>query len=555
VLSASLAAAPLAQCELGQWAAPDGNPGDAYGTFVSVHEGVALVGAPDADEGASDVGSVYVYERFGDSWLFQTELVASDGAAGDNFGRVDVCGDVAVVGAPGDDDMGPSSGSVYVYERDASRWTQVAKLTAPDGSVGDWFGSAVSVNEDTIAVGAPFDDDLGFSSGAVYLFERVGGTWVEGPKLLASDGGSFDTFGSALDYVDDRLVVGAPKDDGGCSADVFCDSGSAYFFQRVGGTWFQTAKLTASDASSGDGFGTSVAIDENDLSGQHLVAVGAPFDDDACDWDNLCNSGAVYVFRVQGTGTLSETAKLVADDAGAYHELGGTVSMEDAHVVAGAANWGNSGSGGTAIGHGAAYVFAGSSGWAQTKRIRPDTTTPGDSFGQVAFHRGNAVIGAMGDDPMGPGSGSSYLFRIPLGTGISGCPLEVSVSKGGGQLLTMSAGPERAGRIYVVMGSYTGTSPGIPGDGVAFALGLNVPLNPDLYMDLSLLRMNLDGFIDTLGFLDGDGQGLAGIVIPTGTNPAVAGIVLHHAFVTLDLSGPSAIVDWASNAEPMVLVP
>jgi hypothetical protein len=46
-----------------------------------------------------------------------------------------------------------------VFTRDmagdlASGWTQVAKLTAGDGAAGDYFGSSVSIDGDTIVIGA-----------------------------------------------------------------------------------------------------------------------------------------------------------------------------------------------------------------------------------------------------------------------------------------------------------------------------------------------------------------------------------------------------------------
>ena len=57
-------------------------------------------------------------------------------AEGDEFGRsVSIDGDTVVIGARNDDDDGTDSGSAYVFTRDtvgdlASSWTQVAKLTA-----------------------------------------------------------------------------------------------------------------------------------------------------------------------------------------------------------------------------------------------------------------------------------------------------------------------------------------------------------------------------------------------------------------------------------------
>ena len=82
-----------------------------------------------------------------------------------------------VVGARRDDDKGSNSGSCYVFTRDtagdlASGWTQVAKLTADDGAASDVFGISVSIDGDTVVVGARADDDKGSQSGSAYVFTR-----------------------------------------------------------------------------------------------------------------------------------------------------------------------------------------------------------------------------------------------------------------------------------------------------------------------------------------------------------------------------------------------
>ena len=88
-------------------------------------------------------------------------------------------GDTMVIGAFGDDDKGINSGSAYVFTRDTpgdltSGWTQVAKLTAgTDGAADDYFGYSVSIDGDTMVIGAYLDDDKGSNSGSAYVFTRT----------------------------------------------------------------------------------------------------------------------------------------------------------------------------------------------------------------------------------------------------------------------------------------------------------------------------------------------------------------------------------------------
>ena len=91
------------------------------------------------------------------------KLLAEDGAADDHFGyKVAISGDTAVIGAERDGDAGPYSGSAYVYTSDGTAWTQQAKFAALDASAGDYFGSAVAIEGDTIVVGA-YQDNAGAS--------------------------------------------------------------------------------------------------------------------------------------------------------------------------------------------------------------------------------------------------------------------------------------------------------------------------------------------------------------------------------------------------------
>jgi len=210
------------------------------------------------------------------------KLVASDGYSGDEFGHsVAISGNYAIVGAYHDDDDGESSGSAYIFERSGSGWVEQAKLTASDGTAGDWFGYSVAISGDYAIVGAFFDDAKGSSSGSAYIFERSSSGWVEQAKLTASDGYQSDYFGRSVAINGDYAIVGAYYDDdnGSCS-------GSAYIFERSGSGWVEQAKLTASDGYNYDYFGYSVA-----LSGNYAI-FGAYGDDDDGSY-----SGSAYVFE------------------------------------------------------------------------------------------------------------------------------------------------------------------------------------------------------------------------------------------------------------------
>ncbi len=308
--------------------ASDAAAGDNFGTSVSISGDTIVVGALGDDDNGSASGSAYVFDRDEggvSNWGEVKKLTAGDGAATDTFGRsVSVSGDTVVVGANQDDDAGADSGSAYVFGRDQGgldNWGQVKKLTADDAASGDKFGVSVSIDMDTVVVGANGD------AGRAYVFGRDQGgvgNWGQVKKLVASDAAGGDQFGLSVAVDGDTALIGSPFDD-----DAGPISGSAYFFERdQGGTdnWGELTKVTAVDAAAFDGFGTSVGLSGN------AAVIGAFRDDDGFD-----RAGSSYVYRPSVSGTTwNHQTKLHASDAGLNDEFGTTAALSGATVVVGA---------------------------------------------------------------------------------------------------------------------------------------------------------------------------------------------------------------------------
>jgi hypothetical protein len=156
----------------------------------------------------------------------------------------------ALIGASEDDDLGPSSGSAYVFIRDLATWTQEAKLLPADGSAYDNFGNAVALTDSFAVVAAQLDDQVAANAGAVCIFSRTGDNWIETARIVADDGAEEDHFGSSVSLAGDLLVVGCSLDD-----DRGVNAGSAYVFRRTGDLWAQEAKLLAVDGETDDNSG------------------------------------------------------------------------------------------------------------------------------------------------------------------------------------------------------------------------------------------------------------------------------------------------------------
>jgi hypothetical protein len=298
--------------------ASDGAPPDEFGYSVSIDGNYVIIGSYNDDGGR---GSAFVYKRTGTTWTQEAKLIASDGVPGDGFGyTVSINGNSAIAGAWRDENL---TGAAYVYTRTGTNWIQEAKLTASDGDINDYFGYSVSINDDSAIVGARNKEAL---TGAAYVYTRIGTTWTQEAKLIASDGEPEDQFGLSVSINGNSAIAGA--------AGNVNKPGAAYVYTRTGTNWTQEVKLVGSDSVIGGGFAWSVSID-----GDSFIA-GSPGGDN--------NNGSAYIFTRTGTN-WTEEAKLTASDATPGDFLGLSVSISGGSAIAGA--FGDDGY------KGSAYVF------------------------------------------------------------------------------------------------------------------------------------------------------------------------------------------------------
>ncbi len=358
-----------------------------FGSAVAIHDNLAVVGAEGQ---ADDPGAAYVYERTPGGWAQVEELAASDGEAGDLFGRsVAISDDYIAVGAPGSDHpQGIDAGAVYIYLRGSQGWSEQARLVSSSVAAQDSFGAAVAIGREVLAVGAPYDDSsLGEDAGRVFIFTPNGQTWMERASIVAQDGRSGDHFGNPLAIDNTTLVVGAPQSG-------LLGNGAVYAFEGAGNQWRQEAKLEASDAASGDALGVSVDIYDN------FIIAGASRHNNA--------KGAAYVFRrISGIWNSEEESKIESVDGDSNDLFGSAVALSEEYALVGAPLALN--------GLGAAYLFEreGSSTWLQQNRLQPGDEG-GDLFGQDLDLEGtHALIGARFDsNGNGIEAGSVYLVSL-----------------------------------------------------------------------------------------------------------------------------------------------
>ena len=401
---------------------------DRFGASVDIDSNTVVVGAfqEDADLGSGalpDAGSAYIFILSGNTWVQQVKLNASDAGSNDYFGwSVAISGDTVVIGAWQDDpDLGAgelgNAGSVYVFVRTGSSWSQQAKLNATDAESEDMFGYSIAIDGDTIVVGAKGEDpDLGDGeleyAGSAYVFTRSNGIWSQQAKLNATDAEASDVFGFSVAIDGNTIVVAAPWEYPDLGAGLILNGGSVYVFFRSAGNWIQQEKLNALDTWDNAQFGFSVGID-----GDTIIS-GARFDAPDLGSGPIWGAGSAYIFKRSGSNWIQQ-AKLNANDAQEYDRFGWSVAIDGDLAIAGAIY---QDLGGAAIDGGAAYVFVrvGSSWSQQSKLYDPAAQDNNDWFGRaVSIDEINIVIGASDEDPdLGAGEintgGSAYVYELEL---------------------------------------------------------------------------------------------------------------------------------------------
>jgi len=281
--------------------APDATENQRFGISVAINGDVVVIGANGDDDNGENAGAAYIYTLVGDEWFVTQKLTAPDGDAGDNFGfSVGVYGNQAVIGSVWDNEK---SGSVYIYILIDGVWTVEGKFTKDGAEPDDQFGWAVSIYEETIAVGAFADDANGLDSGAAYVFEKDDrGVWRQAARVTPDDAADNDHFGRSLDVHEDWLIVSAPFDD-----DAGLESGSVYIYQRDDSDWVLQAKvLPALEPSDFFEFGYGVSVSDS-----FFVISSKGLNETLSR--TISSSGHVYVYDtyLPGSPTASPTSSLM----------------------------------------------------------------------------------------------------------------------------------------------------------------------------------------------------------------------------------------------------
>jgi len=235
-----------------------------FGESVSISDNYAIVGASN---------HAYIFIRNGDKWIQQTELFPSDdfsNSFSQPFGcSVSISGNYAIVGA--------RFKSAYIFVRNGDTWTEQQKLMHPDQYENAYFGSNVSICNNYAIVGAN-GTCIGTNEYPAYIYNFNGNEWKLQCKLLPSNYDFNNSLVSSVLITEDYAIIGDRSLNTDCIN--YNSQGFSYIFKRNGDSWFEHAKIIASDGSIGNDFGTSVSF-YNDYA-----IIGSP------------GSGSAYIYNL-----------------------------------------------------------------------------------------------------------------------------------------------------------------------------------------------------------------------------------------------------------------
>lgn len=331
----------------------------------------------------------------------------------------------------------------------------MAYFKASNTETYDYFGGAVAMDGNILAIAATGEDsnakginwdetnNLAPESGAVYIFEKTGNTWIQTAYIKASNSDAYDNFGVSIALYGNTLVVGAPYEDsnakginGNQADNSMTKSGAAYVFTRnTTGNWVQQAYLKASNTDAEDTFGTNVAIYEDTIAVGAIGESGGSAGINGNENDNSAQySGAVYVFTRTGD-VWSQQAYIKASNPDVLDSFGVVSIYKDTLVVGAPMESSNStGINGDQSNNltsqsGAVYVFTRDGiSWQQQAFIKSSNPELADWFGGSTSISGDTLlVGAIGEDSSAHtvngdqtdnntlDSGAAYVFKRDAG--------------------------------------------------------------------------------------------------------------------------------------------
>lgn len=224
-----------------------------------------------------------------------------------------VSGNTIVAGAPGVDSW---KGAVYIFEKNNGNWLEIQKIESPAGTDFGNFGIGVSIYEDYLAVGASGENN---SAGKIYIYKKNNsGQWIFYQSLASSDNFENSYFGNAISIYDNELVVGAYTE---------TNTGNpamAYIFKiDENGNWYESQKIASYQSSEHTYFGWMCEMKYSKLliTSPHLYGAEA---------------GKTFIYKKNGQDSWGFDQELTPKNDVVQDSYGWSIAMNENEIIVGA---------------------------------------------------------------------------------------------------------------------------------------------------------------------------------------------------------------------------
>ena len=389
--------------------------GDKFGNKVALNEDGTILAATSIhnDGNGNDSGHVRVYQ------LYQTATSAIwsqigqdiDGSfAGDNSGSsiaLSSDGTIVAVGSTGTDQTGTNSGSVRIFEYNATAgWVQ--RGTDIDGETAreySGFSLDISADGNIVVIGAIYNSDSGEDSGSVRTFQWDGAAWTQmGQDIDGQQIGGKSGYSVSISKNGDIVAVGSITNNSldGSTIDV----GVAKIYQYRALSWQQLGQDLFGQAENNQ-FGNSISLNANG----DIVAIAAVLSEDA--------TGLVRIYELSGNKWKQIGATIEGENTG--NRSGASVSISNDGTIISVGAYFSDGDPATPQnylhpGNTKIYQwnsYAGVQSWSQIESINGTTTN--DHFGWSVSLSGDArtlASGCITNDDNGNNSGKVQAFAL-----------------------------------------------------------------------------------------------------------------------------------------------
>lgn len=243
-------------------ATDEADAGDQFGANILTYGDLALV-TPSSHE--REDHNVFLFRRVAGAWQREAQFVQRSQMSSSGGLKAGALAENAVaLGFPFVSTTSSRfAGLVEVHRREGTEWVLSASLQPTEPSDGMRFGTAMAIDGDWLAIGAPGEPGASNSQdpGRVFVYRWQSGAYVLVQTLVPGDGAARDRFGMRLDFTGGQLLVTAAQH----VALPATDPGAVYVYTLQDQAWSLAQTLATAS-------GWGVAIDGDLLLTSRRVA-------------------------------------------------------------------------------------------------------------------------------------------------------------------------------------------------------------------------------------------------------------------------------------------